>query len=72
MTNTVLLEEKISQSGLRKKFLAERMGLSPYGLANKISGKTDFKTEEVAIICGLLKITSLKEKEEIFFASKVD
>ena len=35
MTNTKLLNEKILESGLKKKFIAEKLGLSTYGVAEK-------------------------------------
>jgi len=72
MTNTNLLEEKIAASGLMKKHIAEKLGLSPYGLSKKISGQNEFKTGEIQELCKLLNITSLREKETIFFAGKVD
>lgn len=68
MTNTELLEAKIKESGLRKNYIAEKLGLSPFGFANKVSGKTEFKTSEVASLCELLNISTLSEKEIIFFA----
>lgn len=69
MTNTELLEIKIKESGLRKGFIAEQMGLSAYGLSKKIAGENDFKVREVNQLCEILKITSLREKERIFFAN---
>ena len=72
MTNTVLLEARIAESGMMKKAIAQKLGLSAYGFAKKVSGQSDFKTEEVRVLCSLLGITSLKEKEDIFFAEKVD
>lgn len=72
MTNSKALLELISNKGLKLKFVAEYLGLSSYGLTLKINNKNEFKTSEVATLCELLGITSLKEKEEIFFAQKDD
>lgn len=70
MTNTKLLELKIEESGLKRKFIAQAIGLkSAYGLAKKIHNQTEFKATEINALCDLLKIESLEEKERIFFAS---
>ena len=69
MTDTELLEEKIRESGLKKKFIAEKIGISPYALAKKIKNITEFKTSEIDCICKLLNIATLDDKEKIFFAA---
>lgn len=68
MTNTALLEEKIAQSGLKKTFLAEKVGLSLAGFRNCCTNVAEFKSTQIQILCKLLNITSLREKEAIFFA----
>lgn len=68
MTNTKLLEKIIEQSGLKKNFIARKIGLSPYGLAKKINNETEFKTSEVNKLCKILNISDLAEKDRIFFA----
>lgn len=72
LTDTIALKELISKNGLKMKFVAEYLGLSPYGFQLKVENKQEFKTSEVAALCELLKIDSLKEKERIFFAHKGD
>lgn len=72
MTNTQRLIELINEKGLKMKYVAEYLGLSSYGLSLKINNKNEFKTSEISALCDLLKITSLKEKEQIFFAQKDD
>lgn len=71
MTNTALLEEKIKQSGKKKKFLAEKCGLSMQGFRNCLKNKAEFKTGHIKILCSELGITKLTEKEAIFFADNV-
>lgn len=68
MTNTLLLEEKIMQSGLKKTYLANKVGLSLVGFRNCCTNRAEFKTSQVQILCAELNISSLKEKEAIFFA----
>lgn len=69
MTDTKALLEKIEESGLKKTYIAQKLGLSYYGLHLKINNKTEFKTGEVNALCEMLKIDKLEEKERIFFAS---
>ena len=72
MTNSEKLLKIISEKGLKLKFIADKLELSSYGLSLKINNKNEFKTSEVATLCEILDITSLKDKESIFFAHKDD
>lgn len=71
MTDTDALMGVIKKSGLKIKYIAECLGLSYYGLKLKINNQQEFKTSEVTILCKLLGITSLEEKEKIFFTEKM-
>jgi hypothetical protein len=70
MTDTELLERKIKESGKKIGYLAEKVGLSYVGFRNCCNNKAEFKTSHINILCDELRITSLKEKEAIFFAKK--
>lgn len=73
MTNTEVLEELIKQSGLKKKYIAERLGITPYYLSMKIQNKRDFNTTEIVTLCKLLNIKSAADRNSIFFCtSKVE
>jgi transcriptional regulator with XRE-family HTH domain len=72
MTDTDALKKKIAEKGMKQVYIAEKMGLTSYGLANKINNKTEFKSSEIKFLCELLDITSLREKEAIFFNDEVD
>ncbi|GKH02820.1 hypothetical protein CE91St54_42080 [Hungatella hathewayi] len=72
MTDTKILRKKISESGLKLQFIAEKLGISRYALSMKLDNRSEFKTSEVATLCELLGISCLEEKEEIFFKLKVD
>lgn len=65
--NLTALNRKIEASGLTKTHIAKQMGLSLQGLLNKLNGKTDFTRKEVNVLCEVLNITDLEEKESIFF-----
>lgn len=68
MVNTILLKEKVKESGLRAGWLAEQLGISRSAWSYKVNGQRSFSVEEVATLCRLLKIKSLKEREAIFFS----
>ena len=72
MTNTELLREKINERGLKQGYIAEMLGLTSYGFAKKVNNDTEFKASEIKKLCDLLNITSLREKEAIFFDVTVD
>lgn len=71
MIDSEKLNGKIDASGMKRKFIAEKLGLSPYGLAKKISNENEFKVSEVEKICNILHLTP-HEREDIFFARSVD
>lgn len=62
----------MKKKALNVKYVAERLGLSSYGLSLKIDNKQEFKTSEVSALCELLEIKSLEQKEKIFFNLKDD
>lgn len=68
MTNVVLLKEKIEGSGLKAKAIYERLGISKASWYLKRAGKRPFTAQEIQKLCEILRITSLREKENIFFA----
>lgn len=68
MTNTSLLERYIEESGYKKSFIAKQIGISAYTLAMKINNESEFKANEISILCDLLKISAW-DKEAIFFAN---
>lgn len=70
MTDTTRLNEIIEQSGLKKRFIAETMGLSPYGLSLKINNTNEFKTGEIERLCDILHIEDVNDRDAIFFANK--
>lgn len=70
MTDTMLLEKIIEDSGVKKKAIAERLDLSPQGLRNKLSGVYDFTIPEMMELCSILKLNA-KQREQIFLKKNV-
>lgn len=69
LTNTIELEVAIKRSGLTKRELAKRLGISEMGLYKKIHNITEFKASEIAILIRELNILNVKE---IFFKENSD
>lgn len=72
MTDSKKLNEVIKASGFKREFLAEKCGISRQTLSYKINNKQSFNADEIAILCNVLNITDLAEKESIFFAQWVE
>lgn len=71
MTNTELLRERIDESGLKLGTIAEKLDISYSWLKKKIDNEKPFKAYEIQILCELLNITKLSDKDKIFFAENV-
>ena len=67
MINTTLLRQKIDESGYKLTYLAEKCGLTYYGLMKKVNNETEFKASEIKVLKELLKLTN-EEANKIFFA----
>ena len=72
MVDTELLDEWIVASGKKIGYLAKKIGVSRQYFNMKRNNKADFTNRETDILCSELGITSLMEKEKIFFAKNVD
>lgn len=70
MVNSELLKKKIEQSGMKVKYVAVQIGLTPAGLYKKISNESEFKVSEVLAITRVLNLSS-SERDAIFFAGDV-
>lgn len=66
MTNTKLFRQKVESRGLKYRFLAELLGITPYGLQKKIDNKTEFKASEIVTLSEALDL-SAEERNAIFF-----
>ena len=71
MTNSELLRTIIEEKGLKLKYVAQKIGLTPHGLSLKIDNASEFKSSEIKALCELLGINDLNDREAIFFAEEV-
>lgn len=60
------LEGLIEQSGLKKKFIADKLGVSSHQLRNYETGKSLIPIDKAFILCDLLrcKVEDLYEREK--------
>lgn len=52
------IKKLINDKGLKHKYVAEQMGLTPQEFSNMLCGRKEFKTEHVVPICKALNITA--------------
>lgn len=69
--NTVLLEKKIQDSGMKRKAISEKADLTYQGFMNKAKGKREFTASEIQSLAKTLNLSS-DEIFEIFFTGLVD
>ncbi len=72
MVNTLLLDKKISESGLKIDYIVQTLGISRQAFAKKRSNDIPFRAAEIYVICDLLNIRDAAEKKDIFFTDEVD
>lgn len=67
MTDTNLLEQAIKKKGLKKCYIAERLGISRSSLINLIRNRAEFKASQIQTLSDLLELTE-DQRNAIFFA----
>ena len=65
MTDTRLLRTRIEESGLKFGYIVKKLNTSYNWLNKKIENEVPFKAYEIQILCKMLNITELDEKERI-------
>ena len=68
MTNKVLLNQKIEESGLQPCFIIKTLGITPNSFYRKKDNLVKFRASEIYVLCDLLNITDPNEKRKIFYA----
>lgn len=66
MTDSKALRKIIESKGLKYKYIAEVLHLSPFGLQRKIDNVTEFKASEIKRLSQLLSL-SANQQQKIFF-----
>lgn len=71
MTDFVLLEKVIKDSGMPMTTIAERSGIKRETLYNRLKGIGEFTASEIVALAETFRLTK-KERDNIFFANKVE
>ena len=58
-----VVKEKIKKNGLKNNFIAEKMGLNSVSFSDRLTGKVNFKTDEVFKLAKILNINLNQFKE---------
>lgn len=66
MTNKTELEVAIVRSGLTKREIAKRLGISEMGLYKKINNLSEFKSSEIESLAKILLINNMDDIKNIF------
>ena len=71
MVDSFKLKQHINSSGYKKSYIAEKLGLTRYGLDLKINNPTRFRSDEIYT---LKKILHLDDEDflSVFFADDAD
>lgn len=67
MTNSALFREAVAKAGIKYKFLAKSLGITPYGLQKKIDNQSEFKASEIYTASKVLNLSE-QDRNSIFFA----
>ena len=51
--------ETVDKRGLKYKFLADCIGITPYGLQKKIENLSEFKASEIVALCEALQLIEM-------------
>ena len=70
MTDTEMLLEKIKESGMTMKAIAEKSGVNRANIYNKLKGRGEFTASEIVALSEVLRLTKT-ERDKIFLTTKV-
>ena len=70
MPNLEKLNKAIDDKGVKRRFIAGKMGINEATLSKKLSGKNEFTVSEADALSSIIQL-SVKERNEIFFERKV-
>ena len=71
MTNAELLEQEISNSGMKISAIADKLGISREGFYKKLRNETEFIASEIVLMQNILNLSN-EIRDAIFFAKKVE
>lgn len=70
MTNSLLFRKAVENAGIKYKFLAKSLGITPYGLQKKIENRSEFKASEIYLVAEVLNLSETDRNAIFFCANK--
>lgn len=71
MTDLNALRQRMTDSGMTVKAIAQKSGILRETLYNRLNGTTEFNASEMLALSDTLRLT-VKERDAIFFAREVE
>lgn len=71
LTDTKLLSNAITESGIKIIAIASKLGISREGFYKKLNNETEFKASEILQMQNILDLSN-EERDNIFFAQQVE
>ena len=71
MTDSSMLSEAISESGITITAISKKLGITREAFYKKLNNETEFKASEIASMKNILGLSN-KKRDAIFFAKKVE
>ena len=71
MTDLNALRQRMADSGMTVKAIAQKSGILRETLYNRLNGTTEFNASEILALSDTLRLT-VKERDTIFFAREVE
>ena len=70
MTDKEMLLDKIKDSGMTMKAIAEKSGMKRANIYNKLNGRGEFTASEIVALSEVLRLTK-PERDKIFLTTNV-
>lgn len=70
MVDIKALQNVEARSGLTRRFIVNKLGMSYGHYTDLIYGRVDWRTKEIVKFCSLLRLKK-RDRDTIFFADKV-
>ena len=71
MTDSAMLNDVISESGMTITAIAKKLGITREGFYKKLNNETEFKASEIVSMQSILNLSN-KKRDAIFFAKEVE
>ena len=71
LTDSLMLNNAISESGMTITAISQKLGITREGFYKKLNNETEFKASEIVLMQRILGLSN-KRRDSIFFAKEVE